>query len=104
MRAMQRVGARRQHQVEDAAGPARHVAQEGAARAALVPVARDRDLRAVGEVEARDVDGAAERMLREPAARVAVARPAGIAAEMADAHDVLAEMPLRGGLQHQGRQ
>ena len=94
---VERIARRRQHDVEIGAGTFRDVMQEVVPRPTPAPVGLDGDPRAVGELEAADIDGVAQRMLAQPCIAAILAATA-IGAEMTDERDRAPEMTLGCGL------
>src|SRR5260221_10750959 len=96
---MERIARGRKHDVELATGALGDVVEKVTPRSAREPVALDVDPRSVGELEAADIDGVAERVLAQSSASAALAA-ALIGAVVPNEDDRTTEVTLRGLLHH----
>jgi hypothetical protein len=88
------VGARRQHGAELLTGGGLHVAQKALLFRHALPAILYRNVPAVGEREARDIQRIAEGVLRNMRARIAVHAAAGIGGDLLDLDDAGTEPAL----------
>src|SRR5208283_5954051 len=96
---MKNIGAGAKHRGELAASPGMNILQEGSRLIVTAcPIADDQNLAPIRETETTDVEGVAEGVFGNVAARLVVHRPAAVGPHRIDFGHGLTEARQRGGL------